>query len=78
MSSNNIVSKLIIPMVFVGGTAYYLYKNSMKEKVHLDCQDHLSLLINRDKLLQIIEDLQIEFTPYYTYYYNLLKAMEEE
>ena len=57
MSSNNIVSKLIIPMVFVGGTAYYLYKNSMKEKVHLDCQDHLSLLINRDKLLQIIEDI---------------------
>ena len=35
-------------------------------------------MINRDKLFQIIEDLQIEFTPYYTYYYNLLKAIEEE
>lgn len=26
----------------------------------------------------MLEDLKIEFTPYYTYYYNLLKAMEDE
>jgi hypothetical protein len=30
------------------------------------------------KIQDILEDLKIEFTPYYTYYYNLLKAMEDE
>ena len=29
-------------------------------------------------MLEIIEDLHIEFTPYYSYYYNLLKAIEDE
>ena len=26
----------------------------------------------------MLEDLKIELTPYYTYYFNLLKAMEDE
>jgi hypothetical protein len=46
--------------------------------VHLECQEHLKLVINKEKTLQILEDLKIELTPYYTFYYNLLKAMEDE
>ena len=62
--------------MLLGGTAYYIYKKNLRQKVHLDCLDHMSNLVNREKLIQIIEGIQIEFTPYYTHYYNLLKAME--
>ena len=77
----NIVSRLILAtssLAVLGGAAYYVYKNSSRDKVHLECQDHIKLLVNRDKMLEIIEDLHIEFTPYYSYYYNLLKAIEDE
>lgn len=30
------------------------------------------------KLLQILEDLQMEYTPYYTHYFHLLGALEQE
>lgn len=32
----------------------------------------------REKLIAILEDLQMEYTPYYTHYYHLLKALQRE
>ena len=29
-------------------------------------------------MYEILEDLRIKYTPYYTYYYNLLKELEDE
>jgi len=28
------------------------------------------------KMLEILEELKIEFTPYFAYYYNVLRALE--
>ena len=33
---------------------------------------------SKERLLVILEDLQMEYTPYYTHYYHLLQALEEE
>eukprot|EP00353_Schmidingerella_taraikaensis_P003266 CAMPEP_0185576820 /NCGR_PEP_ID=MMETSP0434-20130131/7668_1 /TAXON_ID=626734 ORGANISM="Favella taraikaensis, Strain Fe Narragansett Bay" /NCGR_SAMPLE_ID=MMETSP0434 /ASSEMBLY_ACC=CAM_ASM_000379 /LENGTH=113 /DNA_ID=CAMNT_0028194181 /DNA_START=46 /DNA_END=387 /DNA_ORIENTATION=+ len=32
----------------------------------------------RQKLIAILEDLQMEYTPYYTHYYHLLAALQQE
>ncbi len=32
----------------------------------------------RQKLIAILEDLQMEYTPYYTHYYHLLTALQQE
>lgn len=32
----------------------------------------------RDKLLNILEDLRIEYTPYYTHFYHMLVALRSE
>lgn len=32
----------------------------------------------RQKLVAILEDLQMEYTPYYTHYYYLLAAIQQE
>jgi hypothetical protein len=33
---------------------------------------------SKQKLLNILEDLRIEYTPYYTHYYHMLKALATE
>ena len=32
----------------------------------------------KKKLIAILEDLQMEYTPYYTHYYHLLTALQQE
>lgn len=32
----------------------------------------------KEKLIAILEDLQMEYTPYYTHYYHLLTALQQE
>ena len=32
----------------------------------------------KQKLIAILEDLQMEYTPYYTHYYHLLTALQQE
>ena len=50
----------------------------MQEKVQVDCSEHMSMLLSEQKMLEILEDLKIELTPYFTYYYHMLKALEKE
>lgn len=75
MSNNNAVTKFVMASsltALVGGAAYYLYQSQNLSKVHVDCVEHMKLLVNDDKMMQVLDDLRIEFTPYYIYYYNLL------
>ena len=35
-------------------------------------------MCSEEKLLSILEDLRIEYTPFYTHYYHMLVALKQE
>ncbi len=53
--------------------AYMLYSKDSKSKA-ISLEQKCSL----EKLLAILEELQIQYTPYYTHYYHLIVAMHQE
>ena len=62
----------------IGGAAYLMYQQSNLSIQHIECQQHLKNLVNESTIKEILDDMKIELTPYYVYYYNLLKALEDE
>ena len=40
---------------------------------HSSCEEHHLKVLTREKVLEILERMRIEFTPVYIHYYNLLK-----
>ena len=53
--------------------ALYLYNQNRKVPQESEVPEHAQLLINRFKLIEIIDDLKIHLTPYYVHYYNLIQ-----
>ena len=64
------------------GAAYLLYNSKAKQEAEASpsssSRRHDQLIINKFKLIEILDDLKLELTPYYVHYYNLLKMEEDE
>ena len=52
----------------LASAAFYLY--SREEVVKTPC--------TKEQLLMFLEDMSIQYTPYYNHYFNLLTAVEQE
>ena len=64
----------------IGAGAYLLAKQNFISKgtYHESCEEHNLRLVDKKRMLDILEDLRIELTPYYIHFYNLLKTLENE
>jgi len=71
----NKINQSLIPIAFAGAAiayfTYYTNKSSQKTK---DLQAACSL----EKLIQILDEMKMEYTPYYFHYYHMLTALEKE
>ena len=81
MSSTNLNNKILICSVAglcaVGISAYWLHNNS-KMKSHVGCEEHMKMIVRKEVMIDILEDLRIELTPHYIHFYNILNELEDE
>lgn len=55
--------------------AYFMFgAEENEEKV----KKQILVMCSEEKLLNILEDLRIEYTPYYTHYYHMLVTLQKE
>ena len=75
MSKNNTGLTAFVSLAgALTAAAYFYYSSRSAESKVNDLEKKCSL----QKLLAILEELQLQYTPYYAHYYHLLVALNQE
>ena len=80
MSSTNL-NKILIGgagLCAVSFIAYRTWLLNANKMSHIGCDEHMKLLVNKEKMIEILEDLRIELTPHFIHFYNMLNALDKE
>ena len=69
----------IVGGLVVGVAALLIYQAQTAPDKYEELKDAKELPeCSKEKLLNILEDLRIEYTPYYTHFYHMLVALASE
>ena len=74
-STSNKTFSVVLPTAAAALIAFAGYKFMYAaEKVlePADCSKHNRLIISKDKMIDILDDLKIHLTPYYVHYFNVI------